>query len=141
MTQIVIGQDQLVAEWLFKTANQRPMLYNMAIGLANEDGFLVGGILFTGYNGSDAEVHFYGPGLLNRRVVRLIFGLAAKHFDLNRLTIRTRKKSMARGVTKLGAIFEGTIKRLYGPTDSKNDSGRQYAFFRETIDKLAGIKE
>jgi hypothetical protein len=49
------------------------MLYNMAIGLANDLGELVGGIMFTGWNGSDVEVHFYGPGNLKKREVRLIF--------------------------------------------------------------------
>jgi hypothetical protein len=48
---------------------------------------------------------------------------------------------MARGVRKLGAVYEGTVKRLYGPTDGENDAGQQFAFFRETIMKLAGLKE
>lgn len=137
----IFGQDPLVAAWLFEAARQRPMLYNMAVGLADDAGHLVGGILFTNWNGSDIEVHFYGPGLLKRRIVRLIFYLAARQFDVNRVTIRTKKKHMARGVTKLGAVYEGTIRRLYGPTDAAEHAGRQYAFFRETIDKLAGLKD
>jgi len=109
----------------------------MALGLADDAGTLVGGIMFSGYNGSDVEVHFYGPGTLTRRIVRLIFMLAAKHFNVNRVTIRTRKDHMARGVQKLGAIYEGTCRRLYGPSDDDVHAGRQYAFLRETIDRLA----
>jgi hypothetical protein len=137
--QIITGYDAEVAEWMFAISNSRPMQFNMAIGLADETG-LVGGVMFTGWNGSDAEVHFYGPGTLTRRVVRMIMGIAALQLDVNRLTVRTRKKSMARGVTKLGAKFEGIIKRLYGPTDSAEHAGRQYVFFRETIEDLAGLK-
>lgn len=137
-TKIIVGQDAAVAEWLFGVSGSRPMLYNMAVGLADDEGKLVGGIMFSSYNGSDAEVHVYGPGLLNRRVVRLIFGLAVKQFNLNRLTVRTRKEHMKRGVKKLGAVHEATIRRLYGPTDADEHSGEQFAFFRETMEKLAG---
>lgn len=141
MMQLVLQQDAAVAEWLFRISNCRPMLYNMAIGLSDDTGALVGGIMFTGWNGSDVEVHVYSPGQLKRRVVRLIFGLASKHFNVNRVTIRTRKDHMARGVQKLGAVYEGTVRRLYGPSDDDIHAGQQFAFFRETIDKLAGIKE
>lgn len=141
MPEIIIGQDARVARWMFEISNSRPMQFNMAIGLADETGALVGGIMFTGFNGSEIECHFYGPGTLNRRILRLIMGLAVKHFNVNRLTVHTRKRSMARGVTKLGAKFECVVKRLYGPTDAAEHSGRRYVFFRETMLKLAGINE
>ncbi|MEN9708095.1 MAG: hypothetical protein RIQ68_503 [Pseudomonadota bacterium] len=137
---ILFNQDARVAEWMFATAGSTPMLYNMAIGIADEGGVLIGGIMFTGWNGSDVEVHFYGPGLLKRRIVRLIMQVSLLQFNVNRLTIRTRKKQMSRGVRKLGAIYEGTMKRLYGPTDRTLHSAKQYAFFRETIEKLAALK-
>ena len=136
----VFGQDAAVAEWMFQIAKQRPMHFEMAVGLVDH-GVLVGGIMFTNWNGSDIEVHYYGPGKLKRPVVRLIFMLAAKQFNVNRMTIRTRKESMARGVEKLGAVYEGTVRRLYGPTNEDRHAGRQFAFYRETIDKLAGIGE
>lgn len=141
MTEIIIGQDARVARWMFEVSNSRPMQYNMAIGLADESGALVGGAMFTEWNGSNAEIHFTGVGNLTRRVVRLIFGLAVMQFDLNRLTVHTRKRSMARGVTKLGAKFECVCKRLYGPTDAPEHAGRRYVFLRETMLKLAGLKE
>lgn len=139
MAKIITGQDARIASWLFETGQCHPLAYNLAIGLADDAGALVGGILFTGWNGSDVEVHFYGPGRLSRGIVRLIMVIALHQFDVNRLTVRTRKRSMARGVTKLGARFEGIVRRLYGPTDAPEHSGRQYAFFRETIQKLAGV--
>lgn len=139
-TQIITGQDAAVAEWLFQVSGSRPMQINLAIGLADDDGVLVGGIAFTGYQGSDAEIHFVGPGTLTRRIVRLIFGVAVLQFNLNRLTVRTRKSHMSRGVLKLGAVYEGTIRRLYGPTDADEHAGKQYAFFRETMERLAGLK-
>lgn len=135
-----MGEDERVSAWMVEQSNCRPMQFNIAVGLADEAGELVGGIMFTGYNGSDAEVHYIGPGNLTRRTVRTIFTIALKVFNLNRLTIRTRKESMARGVLKLGAVYEGLVKRLYGPTDEPRHAGQQFAFFREDIVRLAGEK-
>jgi hypothetical protein len=135
-----MGEDERVAAWMFEISHCRPMLYNLAVGIADQGGKLVGGIMFTGFNGSDAEVHYYGPDHLTRRTVRTIFTIALKVFDLNRLTIRTRKESMARGVQKLGAVYEGLVRRLYGPTDEPRHAGQQYAFFRDDIERLAGMK-
>lgn len=140
MNRLVMGDDERVAAWVFEISRCRPMLYNLAVGIADHHGVLVGAIMFTGFNGSDAEVHYYGPGHLTRRTVRTIFTIALKVFDLNRLTIRTRKESMARGVQKLGAVYEGLVKRLYGPTDASCHAGQQFAFFRENIERLAGVK-
>jgi hypothetical protein len=134
---ILTGQDTFVADWMFATSGCRPMQYDMAIGLLDDLGTLAGGVMFSGWNGSDVEVHVYAPGKLKRRIVRLIMGLALQQFQVNRLTVRTRKDHMARGVTKLGAVYEGTVRRLYGPTDEDRHAGRQYAFFRETIERLA----
>jgi hypothetical protein len=140
VTQIVYGQDAAVAQWMFETSGSFPIHYNLAVGLTDHQGELVGGVLFSGYNTSDVEVHVLAPGKLTRRIVRLIMGIAILQFNVNRLTVRTRKEHMARGVAKLGAIYEGTVRRLYGPDDSDEHAARQYAFFRETIEKLAGLK-
>ena len=135
--RIITGQDARVAEWAFKTWGCKPFHLDLAVGLADDDGELVGAFAFSGYNGSDAECHVLAPGRLTRRVVRAIMFIAAQQLNLNRMTVRTRKTSMARGVQKLGAVPEATIRRLYGPSDEDHDAGRQFVFFRETIEKLA----
>lgn len=130
-----------VAAWMFQVSGCRPMQFETAIGLEDELGQMIGGFMFTAYNGSDAELHYYGPGTLNRRMVRLIFGFALRALNVNRITIRTRKEHMARGVRKLGAVHEGTVRRLYGPTDEDRHAGQQFGFMRETIEKLAALKD
>ena len=116
------------------------MQYHSAIGLLDPSGALVGGIMWTAYNGSDVELHYTGPRHLTRGIVRFIMAYALIELGVNRITVRTRKESMARGVLKLGAVYEGTVRRLYGPTDAPEHAGRQFAFFRETIEKLARTK-
>lgn len=138
--QLIMGRDAEIAAWMFDKSKCNPMGFNLAVGIGDDSGQIVGGLMFTGYNGSDAEVHYYGPGFLKRRTVKALFTIAVQALNLNRLTIRTRKDSMARGVQKLGAVPEGTIRRLYGPTDEDRHAGRQFVFFRERMEELAGLK-
>jgi hypothetical protein len=140
VTQLVVGNDHMVAQWAFAMTNSRPMLYNMTIGIADDKGRLCGAFMFTGYNGSDMEVHYYGPGTLKRRILKEIFIFALKVFNVNRLTVRTRKESMSRGVKKLGAVYEGSMQRVYGPTDEDTDKAEQWVFFRERMEQIAGLK-
>ena len=139
--RLILNSQAAVAAWSWKAADCRPMQYEFIAGIAAESGQLVGAIMFTNYNGHDVEVHFYGPGRLTRRAVRFIMQTAIMLFNVERLTVRTRKPHMARGVAKLGAIYEGTMRRLYGPTDADEHAGQQFAFYRPTIMKLAGIKD
>lgn len=139
--QVVTGQDARVAAWMFEVSGSYPMQYNMALGLSEDGGeTFVGGVMFTNYNGSDVEIHFYGPGTLKRRVVRTICYIAATVFNVNRMTVHTRKPHMARGCIKLGAEYEGRIKRLYGPSDEDCDAAQRFAFWRGRIEELAGLK-
>jgi hypothetical protein len=140
MTSLIIGNDHMVAQWAFAITNSRPMMYNMAVGILNDESHLCGAFMFTGYNGSDMEVHYYGPGTLKRRILKEIFIFALKVFNVNRLTVRTRKESMSRGVKKLGAIYEGSMRRVYGPTDEDNDKAEQWAFMRERMVQIAGLE-
>lgn len=141
MITLVTGEDARVGAWMFQVGNAQPMQFNMAVGLSEDGGAtLCGGFMYTNFNGSDVELHFYGPGLLKTRVFRAMFYIAAVVFNVNRMTIRTRKEHMARGVTKLGAVYEGTVRRLYGPSDGDNHAAKQFAFFRERINQIAGLE-
>ena len=96
---------------------------------------------FTGYNGSEAEVHFLGPRALTLYTVRTLFKIAIEHFNLNRLVVRTRKESMSRGCAKLGAEYEGVQRRVYGPTDEDKDTAQVWVFYRAAMEKLAKVKQ
>lgn len=140
MNKLVIGHDVEVAAWAFATANTCPMQFNLAVGIVNDAGKLCGAFMFTGYNGSEAEIHYYGPGTLKRNVLKDIFLFALNVLKLNRLTVRTRKASMARGVAKLGAVYEGRMKRVYGPSDGEEHAAVQFAFYSERMAEIAGLR-
>jgi hypothetical protein len=139
-TFTVYNHDAEIAAWAFAMAGTNPMMFNMAVGIAGEDGRLIGAFLFTNYNGNEAEVHFFGPGTLKRHILREIFSIAIKVFNLHRMVVRTRKVSMARGVKKLGAVYEGVQRCVYGPSDGDEHKAECYAFFRERMEILAGMK-
>jgi hypothetical protein len=140
MTKLIVGHDHMVAQWAFAVTNSRPMMYNMAVGLIDDKELLCGAFMFTGYNGSDMEVHYYGPGTLKRRILKEIFIFALKVFKVNRLTVRTRKESMSRGVKKLGAVYEGSMRRVYGPSDDDTDKAEQWVFYKERMAQIAGLE-
>lgn len=139
--KLFFGHDDFVANWAFSKANLCPILYNTAVGIANENNELIGAFWFSGYNGHDAEVHFYGPKLLTRRIGTEIFVFALKVMKLDRLTIKTRDKNLIRGYLKLGAIHEATLRRVYGSTDDEENAAEQFVFFREQMAKLAKLRD
>lgn len=139
--RLAAGADDMVAEWAFRTTKTHPMLYNAALGVVDGARNLRGAVIFTGFNGSEVEVHYYGPGTLKRNILKEIFIFALKVLGVNRMTVRTRKASMARGVQKLGALYEGRMRRVYGPSDGEEHAAAQYVFLREDMERVAGLGE
>lgn len=138
--RIVEDDTGAIAAWGFETWGSFPLLYNKSFGVIDETG-IRGCILFTGYNGSEAEVHFLGPRALTLYTVRTLFRIAVEYFNLNRLVARTRKESMSRGCAKLGAEYEGVQRCVYGPTDEDKDTAQVWVFYRATMEKLAKVKK
>jgi hypothetical protein len=137
----VYGHDAEIAAWAFNEWGCRPFHVDMAVGIASaDDGKLVGAFAFSGYNGNEAEVHYLGVGTLKRNIMREIFKVAIQILNLHRLVVRTRKASVARGVKKLGAIYEGQQRCVYGPSDGDEHKAECYAFFRDRMEFLAGKK-
>jgi hypothetical protein len=137
----VYGHDADVAAWAFHSWGCRPFHIDVAVGVASaETGRLVGAFAFSGYNGTEAEVHFFGPGTLSRHILREIFSTALRVLDLHRMVVRTRKASVARGVKKLGAMHEGSQRCVYGPSQGDEHKAECYAFFRDRIEALAETK-
>jgi hypothetical protein len=134
------GQSVMVADWAFKKWGGIPFQYNLAVGIVDRTGALRGAFMFSGYNGCDVEAHFWGPGALRRHIVREICRCALVAFNVQRMTVKTRKESVARGHQKIGAVYEATLKRIYGPSDGPEHSAKQYAFYREVLIKLAGLE-
>lgn len=137
---LLLGCDRYVAAWARQAQGSYASHLDLCIGVLNPVQELVGAFAFNHYNGCDVELHYYGPGTLKRAIVRAIFATALEKFNPSRITVRTRKESMARGVRKLGAVFECRQLRVYGSTDAPEHAADQFVFYREAIERLAGRK-
>ncbi len=134
MITFVYNDDMEIAKWTFQTFNVQPWPFVKAVGLlkGNE---LVGSFMFQEYNGSNAELSYYGPKTLTPRVVREIARAALILLNVNRLTIRTKRKNrhITRAIMKLGFLFEGVQKMFYGP----NEDAILYGLLRPDLIRLA----
>jgi RimJ/RimL family protein N-acetyltransferase len=133
----VYERDKEIADWTFRTFNIQPWPVVLAVGLLKDGNELVGAFLFQEYNGSNAELSYYGPGSVTLRVVREIARAALLLLNVNRLTIRTkrRNKHITRSIGKFGFSFEGVQKMFYGP----NEDAIVFGLLRPDLIRIARL--
>lgn len=133
--QAVVGNDQLVADYISKGTGDKFAPPFVAIGFTWNNRVLCGGALFNNWTGSNIEVSIYGPGAMTRYALGVGCRYAFGQIGANRITARTRRtnKTMQKLLPRLGFIFEGTQKRYYGP--AREDDALVYALFPEGAEK------
>jgi RimJ/RimL family protein N-acetyltransferase len=117
MTELLYGFDDDVAEFVGKNLDRQYSKPYTAIGVLDEKGVLVGGVLFTDYTGPNAEITIYGPHLMTRKVIRAAFTYVFEELKCHRLTARTRRDNrlMCKLLPRLGFDYEATLKHYFGP--------------------------
>lgn len=137
MRGIVVGEDDLIANWAWKEFNLFPLVYCRAIGII-EDGKIVGAAIFSHYNGCDAHLSYYGKNTLSSGVIRSLAAVAIHDLGLTRVTLIIPKKSkrLLRALPKYGFKLEGTQRCYYGAHDCSRNTGVRFVMFREQIEKL-----
>lgn len=136
----LFGLDQSVANWAFAERGVAPFPFFMAVGVVNRRAEMKGAIVFTNYSDGNAEVHYVGPGTLRRNIVRVIMDIAVHVLKLNSLTTVTTTDAMARGVAKIGALYQGDRKRFFDPS-GKPHIAKEFIWHRPQMERLAGKKE
>ncbi len=134
----IVDKPFEVSQWAFQQWGCKPFHLDMCIGILNTSGIIVGAFGFNHWNGNDCELHFYGPSVLKKDIVKTMFLIALDVLKVNRVTVRTRKEHMRRGVQKLGAEFECIQKCIYGAEDIPNNHAHQYVFHYRAMQILAG---
>lgn len=125
--RLVWGLDQQVAEYV---AAQFPIVAERggfkvvrAVGIANEAGNLVGGIVMTDFRGHDAELNIFSetPYALTANMLRELCSWAFEGQGMKRLTasISKKNKRSRRFVQGLGFRLEGT--KRYGFHDGTDE--------------------
>lgn len=139
MITFVYGRDQEVAEWTFNTFKVQKWPIVLAVGLLKDDNELIGSFMFQEYNGSNAELSYYGPGSLRPRVIREIARAALVLLKVNRLTVRTKRanKHITRPIIKFGFRYEGVQRMFYGPY--RRDDAVVFGLLKEDLIRIARI--
>ena len=140
MPGLIIGDDHRINLWACQKFNVFPIPANMAIGVANREGTLIGAIIFQNYNGINIELSFYGePRILTANIVRHIAHAALVNFNVGRLTTITsrRNKRLIRGLIKIGFKLEGMQRVFYGHQDNKKNTGVRLVAFRDDLSRVA----
>lgn len=106
-----------------------------ALGFETLAGNITFGAVFTEWNGASLEVSIYGPGGMRRAQIVGMAVYAFQHVKATRLTARTRRsnKAMRTMLPRFGFTYEGTMRRLFGPTPA--DDGFVYGMLPENAQR------
>ena len=144
MYGILIGDDERIASWAFTHFQRIPVTYNRVLGIVdNDDGVLVGAILFTNYNGYNVELRYYGPWTLTLGIVRVISKIVVHEFNASRMTVLTSKKNkrLMRSLQRFGFKLEGVQRCQYGIRDCSRNTAVRFVAFRDQIERVAGVPQ
>lgn len=121
MANLLFGHDQTVADWIAKQANGKPFHQPFdAFGLVDATGRLVGGFIFTGFNGHSIELSLAGKAVASRGGMAAVLQYVFVQLGCTRMQMHTRRhhKRVLRQLNKLGMKYEGIARRFYGRDDA-----------------------
>lgn len=113
---IVLDRAEDVADFVGQAAGKPFHAPFTAIGITNAAGTLIGGFVFTGYNGDGVEVSVAGRGIASRSAWRAALAYVFNQLGCARMQMHTRKSNtvVRRILPRFGMKYEGTARRFYG---------------------------
>ena len=134
------GHDEAVLQYLESLQWQR-VGCDRALGIINDNGYLVGAVLFHCYNGFNVELSYYGERTMTPGIIRGIAEYTIYTFNAARLTVTTSKRNhnFKRALLKIGFKFEGTQRCWYGHRDSARNTGARFVMFRDRLNQIARV--
>jgi len=143
MKGLLLGSDDAVAAWTWRTYQLFPMHVNRAIGIIDTDGTLVGSVLFQSWNKYNVDISYYGQDTMTPGIVHCLARIAYMDLSVHRVTAMTSKKNrkLIGFLTRLGFRIEGVQRRFYGPEDIGKNIAIRLVLFREDLERLAGFKK
>lgn len=117
MSRMLFGQDATVADWVAERIPHVDGAFRdcAAIGVADEAGRILGGVVYHDYRGNDVQMSLAGtPGWLSRSALTVFFRYPFAQLGCDRVTcfvparnIRTRAFCEKFGFTQEGVIRRG----------------------------------
>ncbi len=128
--QLIGGYDDAVAQWAGHQLGVTFELPYTAFALIDFSRQIVGATVFNDYH-RGGSIEMTHVGRMGRHALAALAAYAFIQNDASRVTCKTMRanSSIGRILSKAGFVFEGTMKRYYGPT--KAHDALIFALFRE----------
>ncbi len=118
MSVLLLGHDTVVAEWVARQAHSKPPVAPYtAFGFVDRRGTLVGGCVFTGYNGDSVELSMAGRAAATRTGWAAITKYVFDQLGCSRLQMHTRRSNrhvLKMLAKRLGVQYEGVARHYFG---------------------------
>jgi RimJ/RimL family protein N-acetyltransferase len=109
--------NEALGKWIMGKIGLVAVKPYRAVGLEDDTGRLVAGVVFNGYNGANVDISVYGPGHLQRRGLRAVFSFAFLQLKATRVTARTTVDNPLHRqdlLKRLGFKYECAAADYYG---------------------------
>lgn len=128
--QIVGGYDDAAAQWAGRQLGVTFELPYTAFALVDVSREIVGAAVFNDFH-PGGSIEWTHVGRLGRHVISTLAAYAFLQNGATRVTCKTKRANLAvrRLLPKAGFVFEGVMKKYYGPT--KDHDALIFALFRE----------
>ena len=119
---VIADRPEAVAAWVAGQLGIQLTLPLQAIGFAAENGRLLGGAVFTGFNGFNVDITIAGHGCMTRGNLQTVYTYVFGQLGCERMTARVRRSNLPmRRLLEthpwLGFRQEGMQRRYWGPTE------------------------
>lgn len=133
--QLLLGHDEAVGKWLGERLKYEIAPPFAAVGVLDDEGALRAGWVINGFNGFNADIAFYGPGFLNRRVINGMYTHLFVDIGVIRSStyVRRDNKKMRQVIERMGFRLEGVKRWFLGPRS--RDDVFCYALFLDKAQK------
>jgi len=117
---IVQGHDARVIEWASQLMDGEIGNPQVAHGVIDKDGSLIGALIYGEYDGHNVEMSFTGTRGFTPSVLKFIFEYPFNELKCGRMWARIRKsnKKMKKLLPRVGFKFEGVERKYYKDEDA-----------------------
>jgi len=148
MIRIAFPKDEKTndafAKWVMDRLNRPAVRPYRTIAAVDEQGRIVGGVVFNGYNGANVDLTAYAPGLISARAMRIVFRYAFEKLKATRVTARTARGRQAllggefvgKALERMGFVREAVAVRYYG--DGRANDAIVYRMLRRECPWIGG---
>lgn len=144
-TGVLLDNDEFVGKFICATYGTKwpDLKFDRAIGIINNAGILVGGVIFQNWNRFNVDASYYGKNTLTPGILRFIARYIVTNFGVVRVTVMTSKRNtrLRRALHNLGFATEGMQRCFYGNRDCPRNTAARLVMFRDRLNEIAKLEQ